>query len=196
MIEIVPMIDPTLEVKTEASELNPNRDTDTQLQSVVTGASDTNTTGETRKVQTNTQQRISEDYTVPEEIASEALLMLQDMSQLNPQEPDDNDEYALPVGTEKLPDIVSEMNEERDIKTVVNYNADIPEDMKIQTEKPRQEMQDEADKDDESDETIIYDASEFDEANNSTQKPDSTCTEEGEKSPKGQLQIQTYGIIK
>ena len=88
------------------------------------------------------------------------------------------------------------MNEERGIKTVVNYNADIPEDMKLQTEKPRQEMQDEADKDDGSDETIIYDASEFDEANNSTQKPDSTCTEEGEKSPKGQLQIQTYGIIK
>ena len=87
MIEIVPTIDPTLEVKTEASELNPNRYTDTQLQSVVTGASNTNTTGETRKVQTNTQQRISEDYTVPEEIASEALLMLQDMSQLNPQEP-------------------------------------------------------------------------------------------------------------
>ena len=38
--------------------------------------------------------------------------MLQNMSQPNPQEPDDNDEYALPVGTEKLPDIVSEMNEE------------------------------------------------------------------------------------
>ena len=80
--------------------------------------------------------------------------MLQDMSQPNPQEPDDNDEYALPVGTEKLPDIVSEMNEEQGIKTVVNYDADIPEDMKLQTEKPRQEMQDEADKDDGSDETI------------------------------------------
>ena len=65
--------------------------------------------------------------------------MLQNMSQPNPQELDDNDEYALPVGTERLPDIVSEMNEERGIKTVVNYNADIPEEMKLQTEKPRQE---------------------------------------------------------
>ena len=163
---------------------------------MVTGASDLNTTGETRKVQMNTQQRISEDYAVPEEIASEALLMLQDMSQPNPQEPDDNDEYALPVGTERLPDIVSEMNEERGIKTVVNYNADIPEDMKLQTDKPRQEMQDEADKDDGSDETIIYDASEFDEANKSTQKLDNTHTEDGEKSPKGQLRTQTYRIIK
>ena len=44
--------------------------------------------------------------------------MLQEMSQPNPQEPDDYDEYALPVGTERLPDIVSEMNEERGIKNV------------------------------------------------------------------------------
>ena len=48
------------------------------------------------------------------------------MSQPNPQEPDDNDEYALPMGTERLPDIVSEMNEERGIKNVVNYDVDIP----------------------------------------------------------------------
>ena len=122
--------------------------------------------------------------------------MLQDMSQPNPQEPDDNDECVLPVGTERLPDIVSEMNEEQGIKTVVNYDADIPEDMKLQTDKPRQETQDEADKDDGSDETIIYDASEFDEANKSTQKLDNTHTEKGEKSPKGQLQTQTYRIIK
>ena len=188
------MIDPTLEVETEASVPDPN--TGTQPRSVVTGASDTNRTGETRKVQTNTQQQISEDYAVPEEIASEALLMLQDMSQPNPQEPDDNDEYALPVGTERLPDIVSEMNEERGIKTVVNYNADIPEDMKLQTDEPRQEMQDEADKDDGSDETIIYNASEFDDANKTTQKPGNTHTDEGEKSPKGQLRTQTYGIIR
>ena len=33
--------------------------------------------------------------------------MLQNMSQPNPQEMEDNDEYAIPVGTEKLPDIVS-----------------------------------------------------------------------------------------
>ena len=108
----MPTIEPTLKVRTEASELDSNRDTDTQLQSVVTGASDTNTTGETGNVQTKTQQRISEDYAIPEEIASETLLMLQNMSQPNLQELDDNDEYALPVGTERLPDIVSEMNEE------------------------------------------------------------------------------------
>ena len=112
MIEIVPTIDPTLEVETETSELDPNRDTSTQPRSVVTGASNTNMTEETKKVRMNTQQRISEDYAIPEEIASEALLMLQDMSQPNPQEPDDNNKYALPVGTERLPDIVSEMNEE------------------------------------------------------------------------------------
>ena len=78
----------------------------------------------------------------------------------------------------------------------MNYNADIPEEMKLQTEKPRQEMQEEGDKDDGSDETIIYDASEFDEVNKSTQKSDKKCIEEGEKSPKGQLRTQTYGIIK
>ena len=122
--------------------------------------------------------------------------MLQDMSQMNPQEPDDNNEYALPVGTGRLPDIVSEMNEEQCIKTVVNYDADIPEDMKLQTDKPRQKTQDEADKNDGSDETIIYDASEFDDVNRSIQKPDNTHTEEIEKSPKGQLQTQTYGLIK
>ena len=142
-------------------------------------------TGETRKLQT--QQQISEDYAIPEEIASAALLMLQDMSQPNPQEPDDNDEYALPVGTERLPDIVSEMIEERGIKIVVNYDADIPEDMILQTDKPRQETQDETDKDDGSDETIIYDATEFDDANKTTPKLDNTHTYEGEKSPKGQL---------
>ena len=98
VIEIVAMIAPTLEVETEASV--PDLNSSTQPRSVVTGASDTNMTGETRKVQTNTQQRISEDYAIPEEIASAVLLMLQDMSQPNPQEPDDNNEYALPVGRE------------------------------------------------------------------------------------------------
>ena len=59
VIEIEPMIDPMLEVETEVSELDPNRDTGTQPRSVVTEASNTNKTGETRKVQTNTQQQIS-----------------------------------------------------------------------------------------------------------------------------------------
>ena len=110
MIEIVPTINPTLETKTEANA--PDSNTGTQPRSVVTEANDSNTTGKTGNVQKNTEQKISEDYDVPEEIASAALLMLQQMSQPNPQEPDDNDEYALPVGTERLPDIVSEMNEE------------------------------------------------------------------------------------
>ena len=135
MIEIVPSIDPTLETKTEANA--PDSNTGTQPRSVVTEANDSNTTGKTGNVQKNTEQKISEDYDVPEEIASAALLMLQEMSQPNPQEPDDNDEYALPVGTERLPDIVSEMNEERGIKNVVNYDADIPEDMKLQIDEPR-----------------------------------------------------------
>ena len=201
MIEIVPSIDPTLETKTEANA--PDSNTGTQPRSVVTEANDSNTTGKTGNVQKNTEQKISEDYDVPEEIASAALLMLQEMSQPNPQEPDDNDEYALPVGTERLPDIVSEMNEERGIKNVVNYDADIPEDMKLQIDEPRPNpdepkrgTQDKTDKDDESDETIIYDASEFDDTNKGIQKPDNTHTDEGEKAPKGQLRTQTYGIRK
>ena len=120
--------------------------------------------------------------------------MLQEMSQPNPQEPDDYDEYALPVGTERLPDIVSEINEERGIKNVVNYDADIPEDMKLQTDEPRKEKTDKTDKDDESDETIIYDASQFEDANKRTQLPDNTHTDESDKAPKGQLRTQTYGI--
>ena len=73
---------------------------------------------------------------------------------------------------------------------MVNYDADIPEDMKLQTDERRQEMQDKTDKDDESDEsdeTIIYNASEFDDANKTTQKLDNTYTDKGEKAPKGQL---------
>ena len=201
VIEIVPTIDPMLETETEASV--PDSNTGTQPRSVVTEANDRNTTGKMRKIQKNTQQKISEDYAVPEEIASAALLMLQEMSQPNPQEPDNNDEYALLVGTERLPYIVSEMNEERGIKNVVNYDADIPDDMKLQIEeprpnpdKPKQGMHDKTDKEDESDETIIYDASEFDDVNKTTQIQDNTHTDEGEKAPKGQLRTQTYGIIK
>ena len=65
-------------------ELEPSRDTNTQ--SVVTQIADTGAAGETSTKQTSTQKHISEDYAVPEEIASEALLMLQTMSQSNPQE--------------------------------------------------------------------------------------------------------------
>ena len=201
MVEIVPAIEPRLETETEANV--PDANTGMQPRAVVTEANDGSTTGKTGNVQKNTQQKISEDYDVPEEIASAALLMLQNMSQPNPQEPDDNDEYALPVGTERLPDIVSEMNEEPGIKNVVNYDADIPEDMKLQIDEfklnpdePKRGMHDKADKDDESYKTIIYDASEFYDTNKGIQKPDNTHTEEGEKAPKGQLRTQTYGIIK
>ena len=107
------------------------------------------------------------------------------------------------IGTERLPDIVSEMNEERGIRNVVDYDAEIPEDMRLQIDelrpnpdKPKWGMHDEADKEDESDETIIYDASEFDDTNKGIQKPDNTHTDECEKTPKGQLRTQTYGIIK
>ena len=200
VIEIVPTIDPTLETETEGNVHDSN--TGTQPQTVVTEANDNNTTGKTGNVQKNTQQKISEDYKVPEEIASAALLMLQEMSQPNPQEPDDNDEYALPVGTERLPDIVSEMNEERGIKNVVNYEAEIPEEMKLQIDELRLDPDEpkggthDKDKDNESDETIIYDASEFDDTNKGIEKPDNKQTDEGEKTLKGQLRTQTYGIRK
>ena len=91
IIEIVPTIDPTLETVTEGNVQDSN--TGTQPRAVVTEANVNvnNTTGKTGNVQKNTQQRITDDYEVPEEIASAALLMLQEMSQPNPQEPD-NDE--------------------------------------------------------------------------------------------------------
>ena len=189
VIEIVPTIDPTLETETEVNVHDSN--TGTQPRAVVTEANDNNATGKTGTVQKNTQQKISEDYEVPEEIASVALLMLQEMSQPNPQETDDNDEYALPVGTERLPDIVSEMNEERGIKNVVNYDAEIPEEMKLQIDELRPDPDEpkegthDKDKDNESDETIIYDASEFDDTNKGIEKPDNKQTDEGEKTPKG-----------
>ena len=105
-------------------ELEPSRVINTR--SAVTQIVDTEATGETSTKQTSTQKCISEDYAVPEEIASEALLMLQTMSQSNPQELEEDDDYALPVGMEKLPNLVSKMNKERGIKTIVNYDAQIP----------------------------------------------------------------------
>ena len=201
VIEIVPTIDPTLETETEVNVHDSN--TGTQPRAVVTETNDNNMTGKMGNVQKNTQQKISEDYEVQEEIASAALLMLQEMSQPNLQEPDANDGYALPVGTERLPDIVSEMNEERGIKNVVNYDADIPEEMKLQIDElrpdpdePKGGMHNKADKNTESDETIIYDASEFDDTNKGIEKPGNKQTVEGEKTPKGQLRTQTYGIRK
>ena len=150
---------------------------------------------ETHKpVESTIEKRISEDYSVPEEIASEALVMLRDMSQPTMQEGDNDDEYALPVGAARLPDLVSEMNEERGIKTVVDYDAEIPEDMKLKqttdiTENI-QETENEPEKDIESDETIIYDASEFEGLIPAGQEQCELVDNEnieGEKSPRGQL---------
>ena len=152
-----------METGIAAKELEPNRDI--TMRSVIAHVVDTDTIREKSTIQTNTQQHISEDYAVPEEIASEALLMLQTMSQPNPQELEDNDDYALPVGTERLPDIISKINEERGIKTVVNYDAEIPEEMRLQMEEPKKGTHEEGGKDEESDETIIYDASEFEQLN-------------------------------
>ena len=128
-------------------------DRDLTMQSVVAQLADTEISGEMSTKQANTQQRISEDYAVPGEIASEALLLLQTMSQPNPQEPEDDDNYTLSVGTERLPDLISEMNQESGIETVVNYDAEIPEEMRLQTKEPTEN------KDKESDEMIILDAS-------------------------------------
>ena len=95
------------------------------------------------------------------------------------------------------------MNEERGIKTVVDYDAEIPEDMKlkqtIDITENRQETENEPQKDIESDETIIYDASEFEGIIPAAQEQCElvdTKNIEGEKSPRGQLRTQTYGIIK
>ena len=57
VIEIVPVIDPTLETESEANV--PDSNTSTQPRAVVTEANDSNTTGKTGNVQKNTQQKIS-----------------------------------------------------------------------------------------------------------------------------------------
>ena len=100
------------------------------------------------------------------------------------------------MGTEKLPDLVSEMNEERGIKTIVNYDAQIPDDMRLHTDEPTKEMPKEDDKNEESDETIIYDPSEFEQLNIDPEKQTEKQIEDSEKLPKGQLTTQTFGIIR
>ena len=145
---------------------------------------------------TDTQQRITDDYAVLEDIASEVLLLLQSMNQPTPQ--DDNDDYALPVGTVKLPDLISEMNHERGIDMDINYDAEIPKDMQLQISKPMDSTHtDNINKDLESDETIIYDVNEFDLTTEGIMNPeDNNKDDDSEKSPKGKLTTQTFGIIK
>ena len=95
------------------------------------------------------------------------------------------------------------MNEEHGIKTIIDYDAEIPEDMKLKqkmdTAENVQEKQNEPEKDNKSDETIICDADEFEGVAQEAQKqsePRGNENIEVEKSPKGQLRTQTYGIIK
>ena len=177
-----------------ATSVRPNQD----VRPVVTSETEPTKTGEI-----TVAKKISDDYSVPEEIASEALAMLRDMGQRTTQggdNDDEDDEYALPVGAARLPDLVSEMNEERGIKTVIDYDAEIPEEMKLKwttdTVVNVQEKQTEPEKDNDSDETIIYDADEFEREAQKQSEPLGNDNIEVEKSPKGQLRTQTYGIIK
>ena len=55
------------------------------------------------------------------------------------------------------------MNQERGLDTIVNYDAEVPEEMKLETTQTTDSAQKEEDnKEEGSDESIIYDASEFD----------------------------------
>ena len=78
----------------------------------------------------------------------------------------------------------------------MNYEAEIPEEMRLPMEKPKQGTHEEGDKADGSDETVIYDTSEFEQSNITHNKIDKKRIEDGEKSPKGQLKTQTYRLIK
>ena len=103
----------------------------------------------------------------------------------------------LPVGTERLPDLISEMNQERGIETVVNYDAEISEEMRLQTEEPTESTHREGgNNNEESDKTIIYDASEFEQLNIDPEKQTEKQIENSEKLPKRQLMTQKFGIIK
>ena len=94
-IPLAPSSTPALTpIPDEATALTerPNRDN----RSVVTSKADP-----TIPEEITTAKKLSDDYSVPEEIASEALAMLRDMSQPTTQGGDDDedeDEYALPVG--------------------------------------------------------------------------------------------------
>ena len=188
----------TVQMTHETDENKRNRSSvDFPTRSVVTHETSKAMTGESSVA---TQQRISDDYSVPEEIAHEALLLLRDMNQpIPPEDDEDIDEYALPVGTNKLPDIVSEMNEERGIKTIIDYDADIPEDMKLKLRTDTTNTTLDV-KNDESDDTIIYDPKDFGITTENVRKPEKDSEKcqgtELEKSPKGQLKTQTFGIKK
>ena len=180
----------------EPSTSEPDRDPTMRL--VVTQLPNTEIPGDTSTKQASTQQHVLDNYDVPEEIASEALLLLQTMNQPNPQEQEYADDYTLPVDTAKLPDLISEMNQERGIEMIVNYDAEIPEEMRLQmqTQEPTTNKDKEHDKDEDSDETIVFDAGELENPNIQPDIPSEKQIEDSEKSPKGQLMTQKFGIIK
>ena len=89
------------------------------------------------------------------------------------------------------------MNEEHGIDTVVDYDADIPDDMKIQPESTdidqRLDEIEHGDKreDNTSDETVSYDPNNFEVED---KPPAEDTTTKLEKSPKGELVTRTFGI--
>ena len=68
--------------------------------------------------------------------------------------------------------------------------------MRLHTDEPTEEMPKEDDKKEESDKTIIYDPSQFEQLNIDPEKQTEKQIEDSEKSPKGQLTTQTFGIIR
>ena len=88
------------------------------------------------------------------------------------------------------------MNEERGVDTVINYDAEILEYMTLHPDIILGNPQNtDKNKEEGSDETIIYNASEFDQTTKETVNPED-INDDSEKSPKGQLRTRTFGIIK
>ena len=85
------------------------------------------------------------------------------------------------------------MIQEWGITTTVNYDTEIPEEMMLQIPELTDSTQkDDDNNDEESDQTIIYDASEFEQSNRENEE----SLEDSEKSQKGQLATRTFGIRK
>ena len=85
------------------------------------------------------------------------------------------------------------MIQEWGITTTVNYDTEIPEEMMLQIPELTDSTQkDDDNNDEESDPTIIYDASEFEQSNRENEE----SLEDSEKSQKGQLATRTFGIRK
>ena len=91
------------------------------------------------------------------------------------------------------------MNEERGIDIVADYDADIPDDIKIQPEsadidqRPYEIEHGDKREDNISDETITYDPNNFEVE---SKPPAEDTTNKLEKSPKGELVTRMFGIKK